>query len=303
MERNAPPGGSASRVDTCGAGQAETAASVQSDGSPGRRGRQHVEDPFHDGTGAERVVRGVCIYSGSTRLAELAARIGYEAVWIEMEHGPADFADIEAMCVSVETGGGLPTVRVPDGHRHHVLRALEVGARIVVVPLVNTADEAQRIVEYGKFAPLGSRGFNLRSRGVGYGLKSPVEAFAYANARTFLFAQVETMRAVENLDAICAVEGLAGVFVGPGDLSVSFGAPAALADEGMITLVADCVRRARAAGKHAGILVTPGGMLDAALDAGANLVFVGGDYTELTAAWPRLLASVPHTVRAVVAKS
>ncbi|MGH9162631.1 MAG: HpcH/HpaI aldolase family protein, partial [Vicinamibacteraceae bacterium] len=242
------------------------------------------------------------IYSGSTRLAELAARIGYDAVWIEMEHGPASFAQVEALCVSVEVGGGLPTVRVPDGQRHHILRALEVGARIVVVPLLNTPEEAQRIVEHGKFAPLGARGFNLRSRGVGYGLKPTNEAFEEANARTCLFAQIETMQAVENLDAMCAVEGLCGVFIGPGDLSMSFGAPGALTDDGLITLVAECIRRARAAGKHAGILVTPGRMLDAALDAGADLVFVGGDVTELTSAWPRLLVSIPNRVSAIVSQ-
>ena len=61
----------------------------------------------------------------------------------------------------------------------------------------------------------------------------------------------------------------------------------------MIALVADCIRRARAAGKHAGILITPGRMLDAALEAGADLVFIGGDVTELAGAWPKIRASVP----------
>src|SRR3954464_15685825 len=79
---------------------------------------------FDDEHGSPRVVRGVCIYSGSTRLAELATRIGFEAVWIEMEHGPTDFALAESICMAAEASGGVGVLRVPDGQRHHVLRAL-----------------------------------------------------------------------------------------------------------------------------------------------------------------------------------
>ncbi len=253
-------------------------------------------DIFRDPSGKPRILRGVSIYSGATRLAEFAAKIGYETVWIEMEHGPADFEHVEAMCMAIEVGGGLPAVRVPDGQRHHVLRALEVGARLVIVPMVNTAEQARQVVEYGKFPPVGTRGFNLRSRGVNYGLGDRHTTFAEANARTHLFAQIESMEAVRNLDEICAVEGLCGIFVGRGDLSASFGTNGNLESEQLIAIVSDCVRRARAAGKHAGILVTPGRMLDAAVTAGCDLIFCGGDVTELSVAWPRLLATLPASM-------
>lgn len=255
---------------------------------------------FRDGSGNPRILRGVSIYSGSTRLAELAAKIGYETIWIEMEHGPADFEHVEAMCMAIEVGGGLPAVRVPDGQRHHVLRAIEVGARLVIVPMVNTAQQACELVEFGKFPPVGARGFNLRSRGVNYGLGDRDGIFAAANARTCLFAQIESMEAVRNLDEICQVEGLCGIFIGPGDLSASFGTKGNLDAPQLIEVVSDCARRARAAGKHAGILVTPGRMLDAAINAGCDLVFCGGDVTELSVAWQRLLATIPATTPAVV---
>ncbi len=256
-------------------------------------------DAFFDAAGNPRTLRGVSVYSNSTRLAEMAARIGFETVWVEMEHGPAGFAEVESLCVAIEAGGGIPTVRVPDGQRHHVLRALEVGARIVVVPMVNTAAEARRIVEFGKFPPLGLRGFNVRSRGVEYGLGDRKTAFADANTRTHLFAQIETMESVSNVDAICQVEGLAGIFIGPGDLSVSAGCAGNLNAERVIEIACNCVRTARAHNKHAGILVTPGPMLDAAMEAGCDLVFCGGDVTELSVAWPRLLKAIrpPGTLR------
>jgi len=252
-------------------------------------------DLFADAEGKPRRVRGVAIYSGSTRLAELAARIGFETVWIEMEHGPADFSLAESLCQAVEAGGGFATIRVPDGQRCHVLRALEAGARIIVIPLINNADQARQIVAYGKFPPLGSRGFNTRSRGVEYGLSQITAVFAEANRRTHLFAQIESTEAVENLDAICRVDGLAGIFIGPGDLSMSLGCAGNLADQRLVELAAGCIRRARAAGKHAGILVAPGPLLDAASGAGCDLCFCGGDVTDLVEPWRRLLASVSAT--------
>jgi 4-hydroxy-2-oxoheptanedioate aldolase len=252
-----------------------------------------IADIFHDTDGKPRVLRGVCAYAGSARLAEMAAGIGFETVWIEMEHGPAGFELVESMCVSVHAGGGTPTVRVPDLQRHHVLRALESGAGIVVVPMINTAEQAAEIVRHGKFPPLGARGYNTRSRGVGYGLGGTVtELFERANQATHLFAQIETLEAVANIKAICDVPGLSGIFIGPGDLSVAVGCPSELTNEKLIAIVVDCIKLARQRGLHAGILVGPGPMLDASLKAGCDLAFIGGDVTQLAAAWPKLLASV-----------
>lgn len=251
-----------------------------------------MNDVFKNEQGQPRVLRGVTLISGAPRLAELAGRIGFDTVWIEVEHGPAGFAEVETLCVAAEAAGAIPSVRIPDAQRHHVLRALEVGARILIVPMVNDAATARQIVEHGKFPPLGSRGYNTRSRGVGYGLTDPETAFQQANERTFLFAQVETRKAVENLETICAVDGLAGILIGPGDLSVSYGRVGKLADPELIATVADCIRRARMWGKHAGILVEPGPMFDAAMSAGADLIFCGGDLGTLTKAWRALLAGI-----------
>jgi len=251
-----------------------------------------TDDLFRDERNHPRVLRGVTLISGSTRLAELAGRIGFDTVWIEVEHGPAGFGEVEMLCMATEAGGAVPTVRIPDAQRCHVLRALEVGARIVLVPMVNDAATARQIVEHGKFPPLGARGYNTRSRGVGYGLMDTETAFRRANERTYLFAQVETTRAVENLEDICRVEGLAGIFIGPGDLSVSLGRTGKLGDPELIRIAADCIRRARGLGKHAGILAEPGPMLDAARAAGADLIFCGGDVSTVAKAWSDLLSSL-----------
>lgn len=251
-----------------------------------------MNDIFTDGQGRPRVLRGVTIISGATRLAELAGRIGFETVWIDVEHGPPSFSEVEALCMAAEAGGAIPTVRIPDAKRQHVLRAVEVGARIVIVPMVNDAQMARQIVTHGKFPPLGSRGFNTRSRGVEYGLADVETAFRRANERTYFFPQIETVEAAQNLEAICGVDGIAGIFIGPGDLSVSAGCMGNLDDPALIELVVGCIGRARGLGKHAGILVMPGPMLDAALKAGADLVFCGGDISNLAITWRSLLSGV-----------
>ncbi len=249
-------------------------------------------DLFADETGRPRLVRGAAVYSGSPKLAELAARLGFDTVWVEMEHGHVDFAQAEALCQAVESGGGVATIRVPDVQRFHILRALEVGARIVVVPMINTAEQARQIVAHGKFAPLGSRGYNTRSRGLRFGLDSASSSFADANASTHLFAQIETAEAVQNVQSICAVEGLSGILIGPGDLSLSLGCAGNLADAKLIAAVSECMRHARGVGRHAGILVSPGPLLDAALAAGCDLCFCAGDVTNLLQAWRAVLEDV-----------
>ena len=191
-------------------------------------------DPFTDlATGQARVLRGVAVLSRAPQIAELAGRLGFDLVWIDVEHGGVSFGEVETLCMAAESGGAVPVVRLPDHHRHHILRALEVGARIVIVPMVNDAETAREVVRHGKFPPLGERGFNTRSRGLNYGLAGLPEisnTFAAANAGTHLIAQIETLEAAENLDAICAVDGISGVLVGPGDLSVSMGKTAAFTD-------------------------------------------------------------------------
>ena len=237
-----------------------------------------MDDLFLDASGQPRRVRGVTVNSGSPVLVRLAAQIGWEAIWIEMEHGPSGFERVEAL---------------PDGERHHVLRALESGARIVVVPMVDDAAHARRVVEYGMYAPVGARGFNTRTPGMGFGLTDPVQAMARANEGTHLFTQIETVQAVENVDEILAVEGLSGIFLGPGDLSVNLGVTGQMTDPRLRAMVLSCIEKAKSAGRHCGIFTLPGPLLEAAMEAGCDLVVCGGDVMDLARAWTRLLEGIP----------
>ncbi len=253
-----------------------------------------TSDLFSSTAGTPRIVRGAAIYSASARLAELAIRVGFDTVWIEMEHGPTDFAQAEALCQAAEAAGGFGTIRVVDGQRSNVLRALESGARIVVVPMIDTPEQARAVVDFGKFPPLGQRGYNTRSRGLDYGLVPLAELFQQANARTHLFVQIETKRAVENVGEICRVAGLSGILIGPGDLSASLGVPGDFRNRELIDTITGCIRTARSAGLHVGVAVGQGPVLDAALQAGTDLVFCGSDVACLIEPWRQIIASLPR---------
>jgi 4-hydroxy-2-oxoheptanedioate aldolase len=256
-----------------------------------------LDDPFVTPGGQPRVVRGVAINSNSTRLAELAGKIGFETVWLDLEHGTTGFAEIESLCVSCEVAAAFPTIRIPDNSRTHVLRAVEAGARIVVVPMINTGQDAEAIITHGKFPPVGKRGYNTRSRGVGYGLVNPpMEAFERANEQTHFFAQIETLEAIRNLDSICRVAGLSGIFIGPGDLSADMVKPGQFSNRELIELVVSSVKKGRAAGLHVGIFTMAGPLLDAAIEEGCDLIIAGGDIADLSKVWETLLKSLPDRV-------
>jgi 2-keto-3-deoxy-L-rhamnonate aldolase RhmA len=251
-------------------------------------------DIFSDHEGQPRIVRGLSIYSGSVRLTELAGRLGFDTVWIEMEHGPTDFTQAESICHAIEATGGFGTIRISDAQRTHVLRALETGARMILVPMINTAEQARRVVEFGKFPPLGQRGFYTRSRGLDYGLTPLPDRFDDANARTHLIVQIETQQALDNVSEICRVPGISGILMGPGDMSASLGITGDFKHPRLISAVQECIRTARAAGLHAGALApSPGPMLEAALSAGCDFVFCGGDINDLIDPWRRILTELP----------
>src|SRR4029079_1993390 len=121
-------------------------------------------------------------------------------------------------------------------------------------------------------------------------------SFEEANEYTHLFAQIETREAVSNVNEICAVEGLSGILVGPGDLSSSYGRPGDFSNPQLIRDACLCISAARQVGKHAGIVAGPGPLLNAVFDAGCDLAFIGSDTSSLVTAWQELLASVqvPH---------
>jgi 4-hydroxy-2-oxoheptanedioate aldolase len=150
------------------------------------------------------------------------ARLSYEAVCIDMQHGLAGFTDVASMAPAVNAAGKPLVVRVLWNDPGLIGQALDAGASIVIAPMVNTSAQAQALVKAAKYAPLGMRSWGGYAAVQAAGLV-PADYLKEANQRTLVFAMIETEEALGNLDKIAATPGLDGLFVGPNDLSISLG--------------------------------------------------------------------------------
>jgi 4-hydroxy-2-oxoheptanedioate aldolase len=251
-------------------------------------------DPlFLDRNGNPRRVRGIAVLSNSPWIAELAPKVGFDLVWFDMEHGSLGFAELGQLCQAVESAGGITLARTADAQRSSILRALEVGVRCILVPMIEDAGQARQIVECAKYPPVGNRGFSSRSRGAFYGLQPMADTLRTANERNRVFALIETVRGVENVESICAVEGLDGIFLGPGDLSFEIGEPGAFGSPRIIDMVRRCIRAAHGAGRRAGMFAAPSPVLTAAIEERIDIIVPGADIGYLAGAWQKLLETIP----------
>lgn len=218
-------------------------------------------------------------------VAEALARTDFDACLIDMQHGLADFADVLAMMTAIHKAGKPAMVRPPLGDEGLAAKVLDAGAAAVIIPMINTADEARALVETTKYPPLGGRSWGPYLAQAASGL-STADYLAQANGLFKTIAMIETAEAVENVEAIAATEGIDGLFVGPNDLCISLtgGEAPDFRHPKLEAALAVIVKAAEAAGKVPGIFA-PGP--DLALDyaaQGFRLISVGTDAGFLTAA-------------------
>ena len=176
-----------------------------------------VKQAFDDG----RVAWGVGLPDCSDILAKLSVDTGPEFLWIDLEHrayGPHEVRWVPIIC---RQAGVSPMIRVPGLDSNWIKKALDIGASTIMVPQVDTAEQARLAVEYCKYPPEGSRGVSPlwpMMMDVDWGDYLPV-----ANAETAVVVQIESPLGLENVDEIAAVEGVDVVFAGPQDISASLG--------------------------------------------------------------------------------
>ncbi|MCA9089993.1 MAG: 2,4-dihydroxyhept-2-ene-1,7-dioic acid aldolase [Planctomycetaceae bacterium] len=163
---------------------------------------------------------GTLLSIPSGAVAEILADTGFDWLFLDAEHGPLEVTELQTILQAVSRRIAC-LVRVPSQNEIPIKRALDLGAAGIIVPQVNTAAEAERIVELSRYAPLGARGVGIARAG-GYGLNFQPYV-ASANDTTTVIVQAEHIRAVENIEEIVKIPGVDGVLVGPYDLSASMG--------------------------------------------------------------------------------
>lgn len=200
----------------------------------------------------ERGERVVCISGlNSTHVIDFLGQFGFDAVWIEAEHGPTDFADIPDLTRACDVWGMTSVVRVNRNNPGIIYRTFDVGAQGIVVPHVDTAEEARAVVEAAKFHPIGKRGmFGSRQ---GYGDPDYVHK---ANDQTLVVALIEDIKAVNNLADILTVDNIDVFFVAPSDLAQSMGHLGGINHPDVLATIDGALEQIVAAGRTAGALVT-----------------------------------------------
>lgn len=188
----------------------------------------------------------------SPLVAEAAASAGFDYVCIDMQHGGADYQAALAMLAAMRSGEATPVVRVPWNEPGIIGRMLDAGALGIVIPMVNSVAEAQAAVAACRYAPVGARSFGPLRAGSIYG----PSYFADANREIACIPMIETVQAVDGIDAILDVPGIDAVYVGPADLSITYGLPpgvdnpGTVFDEAIATIVAACGARGITPGIH-----------------------------------------------------
>ncbi|MBI1937721.1 MAG: 2,4-dihydroxyhept-2-ene-1,7-dioic acid aldolase [Ignavibacteriales bacterium] len=156
-------------------------------------------------------------------IVEIMAHAGFDWLCIDMEHSVIDYYDAEVLIASIKANKITPYVRVGENNSRIIKRVLDAGAEGIIVPMVNSAGEAQRAVDAVKYPPKGKRGVGLaRAQKYGFGFEEYRDKII---DKIKIIVQIEHIDAIKNLDEILSVEGVDGTIIGPYDLSASMGKP------------------------------------------------------------------------------
>ena len=233
------------------------------------------------------VVTGAWCMMSDMLPAEILGHAGFDWLVIDMEHGPIALSEMQSIVMAIRTTPATAIVRVPWNDSASVQPVLDSGPSGILVPMVNTVDDARNVVRDARFLPLGER-----SRG---GIRTPLAYgtdagtyFERANAETVVMIQIETAEAVRNADAIAAIEGIDCLFVGPNDLASTYGENYPAAWDALDGAYGDAIRAipavARRHGKAAGILANSAAMGRRCVEMGYTVVGIAADITLLALA-------------------
>ncbi|CAE6700119.1 4-hydroxy-2-oxo-heptane-1,7-dioate aldolase [Paraburkholderia nemoris] len=209
-------------------------------------------------------------------LAEVSATAGFEWLLIDAEHAPNDVRSILAQLQAVAPYSSEAVVRPVNGDPALLKRLLDIGARNLLVPMIDTADQARACVAAVRYPPHGIRGVGS-AVGRASRWSSRTDYLDIADSEICLLVQAETVTALDNLEAICAVEGVDGVFIGPADLAASMGHRGKPGHPEVQNAIEAAMRTIIASGKAAGTLTSDPVLARRYLELGCTFVATGVD--------------------------
>ena len=200
-----------------------------------------------------KVTLGTWVQIGHGAVSEILANVGFDWIAADCEHTDIDVEGFTNVARGIYGRGPVPMVRVRENDTLAIRQMLDAGARGVIIPLVNNAQEAQKAVQAAKYPPKGVRGFCF-SRMNDYGVEF-TKYIKEANDDIAVVVMIESKEAVQNIDEILAVDGVDGVFIGPYDLSGSYGIPGQTSDPKVVEGCKKVIEACKKAGKSSGLHV------------------------------------------------
>ncbi len=250
-----------------------------------------IHNPLRRLVGTDEVALGAWSSIPGAFSAEIMSRSGFDYVCVDAQHGVIDYAAAADMIQAIEVGGSCPLVRVPWNEPSFIGKVLDAGALGVIVPMVNSAEEAAAAASAVRYPPLGARSWGPTRAKLAHDYTP-----AGANEALLCIAMVETAEALDNVDAIASTPGIDGLYVGPSDLSISLGlAPGNNDDDETFAAAIAAISTAAAnagvfAGIHSNVDVAP-----LRLEQGYRFVTVSSDAVALRAAATAELARMRGT--------
>lgn len=220
----------------------------------------------------------------SPQLPQILRSAGFDFIYVDMEHSGFSIETVGDLCAAAVSHGLIPIVRPPAKDPHLLTRPLEVGAMGLLLPHVDTAEEAREAVRAVKFPPMGERGFNIQTVHSGFRPSGAKEYARTFNEETLLIVQIESRRGARNLDAILSVDGIDGAVIGRGDLSSELGFFGETTHPQVLSRVDAMINTCRRRKKIPGLLVPDLKSATHWMDRGVRLVPYSNEVTILMTA-------------------
>ncbi len=237
---------------------------------------QMPKNPFKRALQAGEQQYGFWLGLCNSLSAELCGHCGYDWLLIDAEHAPNDLNTLHTQLLAIENTPSHPVLRLADDNPTTIKQVLDLGAQTLLIPMVESAAQAEALVAAVHYPPAGIRGVGTAlARAARWNL---VEGYLQqADAEVCLLIQIESKTALDNLDAILALEGIDGVFIGPADLAGSLGHLGNSGHPDVVASIEQAIAKIRASGKAAGILVADPALARQYESKGAQFIALGVD--------------------------
>lgn len=223
----------------------------------------------------DKATVGTWLSLGSPIVSEIVAHIGFDWVVIDTEHGAIDIETTQSIIQAISGTNVVPIVRVPWNDPALIKRALDVGAYGLVIPMVNSKEDATKAVQASRYPPIGTRSVG----GPRFRLYGGLDYYEHANEEILVIIQIEHADAVKNIDEILSVKGIDGYFIGPNDLAASLGVKLGLDNPDPRHV--EAINKVVAAGKKhnvpGGIQVTSADAVNQRITQGFKFIALGSD--------------------------